>query len=140
MRNPTAMLRTHNKNISTYYRHLRLLFSSVGYKEGKFLRDVKLQLEDFLIMHPSCTYQDIVDNLGTPEAVFIDYISRQDSMEVYKMLSIKRFFSFVKKAIFILVCIMIIIFFVFWWKGYQSFNDSSLYYYDVQIKEGDSKS
>ena len=140
MRYPIMMLRTRNKNITTYYRHLKLLFSSIHYKEGKFLKDVKLQLQDFLIDHPSCTYQDIVNHLGTPEAVFIDYISHQDSTDIYKVLSIKRLFSFIKKTLFILGCIFAIIFFFFWWKGYQSFNDSSLYYYDIQINEGCTKS
>ena len=134
------MLRTRNKNITTYYRHLKLLFSSIDYKEGKFLNDVLLQLQDFLIDHPSCTYQDIVNHLGTPEAVFIDYISHQDSTEIYKLLSIKRLFSFIKKTLLVLACIFAIIFFFFWWKGYQSFSDSSLYYYDVQINEGGTKS
>lgn len=31
----------------------------MGIKEIKFLRDVKMQLRDFSILHPNCTYKEI---------------------------------------------------------------------------------
>lgn len=72
-----------NKNCQLFYKRLRILFPSIGFAEGKFLRDIKMQLRDFSIENPGAEYEDVVEFFGNPEEVYIDYIHSQGKEHVY---------------------------------------------------------
>ena len=48
-----------NKNCQLFYKRLRTLFPSIGFAEGKFLRDIKMQLRDYSIENPNAEYEDV---------------------------------------------------------------------------------
>ena len=73
-----------NKNCLQYYYIRRGLFPNVGYAEGKFLRDVKMQLRDYSLIHYDCTFEDVIANFGSPEDIVKDYLSNQQPQVLYQ--------------------------------------------------------
>lgn len=125
-----------NKDCILYYRTLKGLFPFIGIKEIKFLRDVKMQLHDFSILHPNCAYKDISDCFGLPEEIFKDYISShgtesfsQKSLLHKKLHLILDFFILFA----IIVCLFIISFYV---KAYKTFEDSQEHISETIIDKG----
>ncbi len=79
-----------NKNCLQYYYILRGLFPNVGYAEGKFLRDVKMQLRDYSLIHYDCTFEDVIANFGSPEDIVKDYLSNQQPQVLYQSVLLSR--------------------------------------------------
>ena len=79
-----------NKNCQLFYKRLRTLFPSIGFAEGKFLRDIKMQLRDYSIENPNAEYEDVVKFFGNPEDVYVDYIRVQGREEIYNRFQVKR--------------------------------------------------
>ena len=80
-----------NKNCQLFYKRLRTLFPSIGFAEGKFLRDIKMQLRDYSIENPNAEYEDVVKFFGNPEDVYVDYIRVQGREEVYQKLQTRKY-------------------------------------------------
>lgn len=127
-----------NKNCQLFYKRLRTLFPSIGFAEGKFLRDIKMQLRDYSIENPNAKYEDVVKFFGNPEDVYVDYIRVQGREEVYSRFQIKRWI----KCIFhtaLVICIIIGLMFCYYWiKSYSSFLDTIPNMTESTIKEGGS--
>ena len=79
-----------NKNCQLFYKRLRTLFPSIGFAEGKFLRDIKMQLRDYSIENPNAEYEDVVKFFGNPEDVYVDYIRVQGREEVYQKFQVRK--------------------------------------------------
>ncbi len=112
-----------NKNCQLFYKRLRTLFPSIGFTEGKFLRDIKMQLRDYSIENPNAEYEDVVKFFGNPEDVYVDYIRVQGREEVYKKY---QFRETIKRLIYVailILCIACSITFYFLRKSYLAFED-----------------
>lgn len=112
-----------NKNCQLFYKRLRTLFPSIGFAEGKFLRDIKMQLRDYSIENPNAEYEDVVKFFGNPEDVYVDYIRVQGREEVYKKY---QFRETIKRLIYVailILCIACSITFYFLRKSYLAFED-----------------
>lgn|SRR5699024_3570461 len=112
-----------NKNCQLFYKRLRTLFPSIGFAEGKFLRDIKMQLRDYSIENPNAEYEDVVKFFGNPEDVYVDYIRVQGREEVYQKF---HFREIIKRLIYVAVfilCIACSITFYFLRKSYLAFED-----------------
>lgn len=126
-----------NKNCQLFYKRLRILFPSIGFAEGKFLKDIKMQLRDFSMENPSAEYEDVVEFFGNPEEVYVNYIQSRGREEVYlKFQKRKQLHTIVKICVLILF-LFTIIFFIFWWNSYQLFNQNMLQEEQILIDEGD---
>lgn len=69
---------TRNKYAVQYYKVLKELFPRISFKDGRFLRDIRLELSDFAREHPNMTYEELVDSFGRPEDIVRDYLADQD--------------------------------------------------------------
>lgn len=49
----------------------------MGYKESKFLRDLKNQIIEYSLVKPNCSYEDVEKIFGNAEDVVFEYISSQ---------------------------------------------------------------
>lgn len=79
-----------NPNVRKYYLLLKNLFPRINYAEGKFLHELKLSLNEYEECNINATYEDIIEQFGTPEAVVSDYIANQDPDYVLKCIKIKK--------------------------------------------------
>lgn len=126
-----------NKNCQLFYKRLRTLFPSIGFTEGKFLRDIKMQLRDYSIENPNAEYEDVVKFFGNPEDVYVDYIRVQGREEVYSRFQIKSFIRWTLYMLSLISIIICVIFFYFWRKSYSSFRDIMPVVAENAIEEGE---
>lgn len=112
-----------NKNCQLFYKRLKILFPSIGFAEGKFLRDIKMQLRDFSIENPGSDYKNVVAFFGNPEEVYVNYIQSQVPEKMYSQLQILKI---VKKILYIIPFILSIILLILYFylqESYNSFQD-----------------
>lgn len=126
-----------NKNCQLFYKRLRTLFPSIGFAEGKFLRDIKMQLRDYSIENPNAEYEDVVKFFGNPEDVYVDYIRVQGREEVYSRFQIKSFIRWTLYMLSLISIIICVIFFYSWRKSYSSFRDIMPVVAENAIEEGE---
>lgn len=110
-----------NKNCQLFYKRLRTLFPSIGFAEGKFLRDIKMQLRDYSIENPNAEYEDVVKFFGNPEDVYVDYIRVQGREEIYNRFQVKRWLKLVFHTILIVSAVVCFLFCYFLRKSFISF-------------------
>ena len=115
-----------NKNCQLFYKRLRILFPSVGFSEGKFLRDIKMQLRDFSMENPGAEYEDVVEFFGNPEDVYVNYIQSRGREEIYQKFKARKVVKYCITSIVIFMVIVWIIIYLSWFKGYRSFTNSVL--------------
>lgn len=126
-----------NKNCQLFYKRLRILFPSVGFSEGKFLRDIKMQLRDFSMENPGAEYEDVVEFFGNPEDVYVNYIQSRGREEIYQKFKARKVVKYCITSIVIFMVIVWIIIYLSWFKGYRSFTNSVPTIKETVIEEGE---
>lgn len=126
-----------NKNCQLFYKRLRTLFPSIGFAEGKFLRDIKMQLRDYSIENPNAEYEDVVKFFGNPEDVYVDYIRVQGREEVYQKLQARKYMRQILGLVIIVLLGIWITYSVIWWNGYNMFNNIMPIIEKTSIEEGE---
>ena len=111
-----------NKNCQLFYKRLRILFPSVGFSEGKFLRDIKMQLRDFSMENPGAEYEDVVEFFGNPEDVYVNYIQSRVREEIYQKFKARKVVKYCIVSIIIFLILIWGMVFLVWLKGYRNFN------------------
>lgn len=126
-----------NKNCQLFYKRLRTLFPSIGFAEGKFLRDIKMQLRDYSIENPNAEYEDLVKFFGNPEDVYVDYIRVQGREEVYQKLQTRKYVRRILGVVIIVLLGIWINYSVIWWNGYNIFSKVMPVIERTSIEEGE---
>lgn len=127
-----------NKNCQLFYKRLRTLFPSIGFAEGKFLRDIKMQLRDYSIENPNAEYEDVVKFFGNPEDVYVDYIQTQGREEVYNRFRLKKYGQYVIRILLIFLIVIWIITFYYWHKSYIIFYNGMPQFEQNILNEGEN--
>lgn len=120
-----------NKDIKKYFNECKYLFSTYGKKEKAYLNRLK---DNLGIENNTMTYDDIVERLGAPKEVIIDYYEQED---VYALIKRARFTKILK--IFLIIIIVITsVFFAYksyiYQKEYEEIKDSSNGYFEEVIE------
>ena len=126
-----------NKNCLLYYKILKALFPLTSFKEAKFLLDVKKQLVEFSILHPDCTYDDVIEFFGRPEDILVDYISSLGCTNLYQKIRKRNTIRLIITIAVLAVLTIWIIFFSFWYKSYYDFSNSMPVYNETNITKGE---
>lgn len=122
-----------NKNCQLFYKRLRILFPSIGFAEGKFLRDIKMQLRDFSIENPGAEYEDVVEFFGNPEDVYINYMHNQNSGDFYPRFQRRKLVFYL---VILFMTIIWLITFFYWRKSYILFNHFAPVSNEITIEGG----
>lgn len=116
-----------NESVKKYYKLLRGLFRTINFHEGKFLKSFREALNEYAILYPKCSFDDLVLRFGTPQEVFTDYINEQDPDDIIK--KIKR--NNGKKLLFVAFITILLVGVItlsvrcyFLYKLYQEVSDS----------------
>ena len=108
----------------------------MGIKEIKFLRDVKMQLQDFSVLHPNCNYKEISDCFGLPEEIFKDYISSHGT-ESFSQKSLLHKKLHLILDFFILVAIIMSLFIIsFYVKAFKTFETNQEHTSETIVEKG----
>lgn len=125
--------RMRNTNIHIYYNVLKKLFPRINYKEGRFLRDFKKSLSEYGMSHPNCSYEDLVENFGTPQDVVAEYLTMQDSDYILKCIQKKNYMKHIIVLIVITLLIAVLIFSIFCFLAYKNVQTGVITYGDYDI-------
>ncbi|HJD38208.1 MAG TPA: hypothetical protein IAA00_15005 [Candidatus Blautia ornithocaccae] len=123
-------------NYETFYKRVRCLFPSIGFKEGKFLRELRFNLRDYSFSHPNSTYEDIVDFFGSPEEIMINYVESEGIDKIEKRFTIRKYIRLLTYGVFIFLFFIWVTFFLFWANIYHEYTSQVPAYGEVTIKEG----
>lgn len=126
-----------NKNCILYYQTLKSLFPDVGYKEGKFLKDLKLQIQRFALTHPNCSYEELELTFGKAEEVVFDYIESVGTDTIHSMVQKN---TFRKRCIIGIVGTIILFYFtyvLYLYNSYKAYTESLPCSVETIIYEGE---
>lgn len=123
-------------NYKIFYERVRCLFPSIGFKEGRFLKELRFQLRDFSFSHPNSTYEEIVSFFGSPEEIIKNYIESEGIETITKRVTTRKYLRFFIYGVFTFLLLMWITYFFFWVKSYREFVSEIPAYGEVTIEEG----
>ena len=90
--------------VKEYYRILKAIFPLKSYYEAKFLKEYKNSLIEFSNHKNHCTFDDLVEEFGSPQEVLLEYMDAQDSTETsaaIKKTEYKKIYSSILCIIFV---------------------------------------
>lgn len=125
-----------NKDYLLFYQELKTFFPNIGFEEGRFLKDIKLQLRDFSLMNPDCSYKKLTDTFGTPQELYNAYIQSQEVQASYTKSKPKKH---MKAFCLCCISILLLIFLVtmlFHYKAYKYFTEHTATNSETIIEEG----
>lgn len=126
-----------NKNCQLFYKRLKILFPSIGFAEGKFLRDIKMQLRDFSIENPGSDYKNVVAFFGNPEEVYVNYIQSQGPEKMYSQLQLLKIIRRILYIIPIVLSIILLIFYFYLQESFYFFHDTMPTSSETIIEKGE---
>ena len=119
-----------------YYQKMKTLFPDIEYKEGRFLRDMKMQLREYSALYPDATYEEVEENFGKVEDVVYDYIEASGVNVIYESAQRRRR----KKMAFYLFLVAIIssvlAYTAFFYMSYAEFSENQLQTDEIIIEGG----
>ena len=109
-----------NKEIKKYIKYVKKIIPFYSKDKKEFLKLLTQKIIEFSNTHPNCTYQNIIDEFGSPNEVAGSYIESLENDDIIKQLNKKYIFK-------TLVTIIIFI--------YQDARDSIHGYWVEEITE-----
>lgn len=104
-----------------YLKQCRSFFPIYGKQEKKYLRNLKIQLQEYLFEFPNATYDDFIQHFGPPSDIIIDYYNNIDCTKLlHKMNIVKN----TKKFFAVCICLLIIFFSYRSYVVYQAYLDA----------------
>lgn len=120
-----------NKDIKCYFKECRYLFAYYGKKERKYLNKLADNIDDG---SHELNYDEIVERLGSPQEVIMDYYNQENIYELIK----KAKFVRTSRNIFILFLVICTLFFSYrayiYQKTYEEVKDSNNSYIEETIE------
>lgn len=93
-----------NKEVERYIKYVKKLIPIRSKDKKEFIKLLTEQINEFANEKEHCTYQDIVDEFGTPNEVAGSYIENVNSKIIVKNLNNKR----IIKIVFIILIVLCI--------------------------------
>lgn len=79
-----------NKNSKKYYRDIKAVIPSVGKQEKRLIKDYKLRIMELNEINPGITYDELLQNLGSPVNVITEYYEGADTGYIMKKLELRK--------------------------------------------------
>lgn len=125
-----------NINVTKYYMILKGLFPQINFSEGRFLKDFKDCLIEFAKMNPSCSYEDLINEFGTPEEIVHDYILGKDFEYLFKLFKRKSYMKYIWLSILTGIIIVSISIVSLLYKDYAGAKEANVIIKETIITEG----
>ena len=88
-----------NNDIKKYIKYVKKIISIHSKDKKEFIQLLTQKIIEFSNEHDSCSYQDIVDEFGSPNEVAGSYIETLDSDEIIKKLNKKKIIALAMSAV-----------------------------------------
>ena len=76
-----------NKVSKRYIKDIRLFLKLYGKTERTFLRKMKERIQYYQMEHEGCSYEDLVEEFGTPPEVAAAYLNESDETFCFSLQS-----------------------------------------------------
>ena len=106
-----------NKEIKKYIKYVKKIIPFYSKDKKEFLKLLTQKIIEFSNTQPNCTYQNIIDEFGSPNEVAGSYIETLNSDEIIKKLN-------KKKIINIFISVIIILYISVW--GFERYRINQL--------------
>lgn len=83
-----------NKNSKKYYRDIKAVIPSVGKQEKRLIKDYKLRIMELNEINPGITYDELLQNLGSPVNVITEYYEGADAGYIMKKIRTTKIIRF----------------------------------------------
>ena len=95
-----------NKEIKKYIKYVKKIIPFYSKDKKEFLKLLTQKIIEFSNTHPNFTYQNIIDEFGSPNEVAGSYIETLDSDEIIKKLNKKKIIN-IFISVIIILCISV---------------------------------
>jgi len=96
------------KELNRYYSEIKKHLSIDKKAKRKFICELENSIDEYLCNNTKVTYQEILDEFGTPESIALSFMEQEDSEETVKRASQKRkLYGFIIISIILLIIITI---------------------------------
>ncbi|MCI6854221.1 MAG: DUF6120 family protein [Firmicutes bacterium] len=109
------------KELKQYFKEIKLLLPIYSSAERKFLKSLRVSVEEYIDQNPECTIEDIYENFDEPEEAVYNYISALDYHRLCKVISIRKL---VKKAVLFLLIIALLTALFWVWTWYSVYIEA----------------
>ncbi len=93
-----------NKVSKRYIKDIRLFLKLYGKTERTFLRKMKERIQYYQTEHEGCSYEDLVEEFGTPPEVAAAYLNESDEKILYKRMRIR---TWLKAVVAVLLALLL---------------------------------
>lgn len=117
-----------------YIKLLNSLIYFKGSKERKFIHDMENDINEYLSSNPDATYNELIQEFGTPWENFSSYLQNQTSEYLLKRIKIK---NIIYSFLFISIVFVILIFgslSYYWNRIYRETLESNIYGFQNEIE------
>lgn len=80
-----------SKLCNTYIGKIKTLFPIIGKSERKYIKTIKINVEDFLADVPNSTIDDLYKEFGNPEDVINSYYTSIDTDNIIKKIRLSKY-------------------------------------------------
>lgn len=95
-----------NKDVKKYIKYVKKIIPIHSKDKKEFISLLTYRINEFSNELDICTYQDIVNEFGTPNEVAGSYIENLDSDEIIKKLNKKKLFKYISSIILVLIILL----------------------------------
>lgn len=95
-----------NKDVKKYIKYVKKIIPIHSKDKKEFISLLTYRINEFSNELDICTYQDIVNEFGTPNEVAGSYIENLDSDEIIKKLNRKKLFKYISSIILVLIILL----------------------------------
>lgn len=123
-----------NKLSRKYIRKIKALFPLMGKNERKYIKALKVNVNDFLADMPDSTMEDLYKEFGSPKDIINSYYSTIDTDNIIKRIRISKYVKIL--IILLAMCLLILTTLRFYirYEAHQVFMKEQIYSVETVIE------
>lgn len=123
-----------NKLSRKYIRKIKALFPLMGKNERKYIKALKVNVNDFLADMPDSTMEDLYKEFGSPKDIINSYYSTIDTDNIIKRIRISKYVKIL--IILLAMCLLFLTTLRFYirYEAHQVFMKEQIYSVETVIE------
>lgn len=121
--------------VKKYLNSIKKLFPIYGKKEKQYIQNLQTPLLEYAIEKEGVSYEDLIEEFGTPSHVISEYFSEVDEQYLFRQLRIRGYIK--KFLVFVLVAFLAFNGYCYFWayQDYLNAQDEHIMYKEIIIEE-----
>lgn len=123
-----------NKLCTLYISRIKALFPIMGQAERKYIKTIKINVNDFLIDTPNCTIEDLYEEFGTPEDVITGYYISAGTDNIIKRIRFSKYIKILSLVFILCFLVLTVLRFTILYEGHQIFKEEKIQNEEIIIE------